>query len=166
MMARRTLEALLGVALGLGIAGCPPGDDDSADDDDSTQEPVGDPPESVETDACELPSALQDCNPTGVPDVFVLEFRFHWSDVDGDMNNPHWGLLINGELPWSTGRHEADLGGNGWCRIALCAEWLRESTITYEGWLEDDEGNRSDSASATYVVPEDEGDDDCQPIQD
>ncbi len=159
-----SLRPWLGLALLLLVApalllGCPPTDDDDSSGDDDDSQPVGDPPEILGLEVCELPT-----NPEGCPEpAFGAEFRLDLTDADCDLDNPEYFLLIEGNNP-AEGRLEGSLGCAGTLRVQLCNNFVRGNEIVFEIWVVDAAGNSSERWDGTWLVPVQSGDDDCGPL--
>ena len=148
----------LPIAMALGLlallTACPPptGDDDDSSDPDP---PVGDAPVITDVTLCEVP-ALTDCEEPR----FGVRFQVTATDADDDMNNPWWALLIEGNNPMD-GFLEDHLASGGTLNLNICGEWTRGADLAFEVWIKDAEDNESNRWEDTWVVPLEEGDDDC-----
>jgi hypothetical protein len=145
----------------VGLLGCTTGDDDDssvADDDDAT--PIGEPPVLVQVDVCERPIAELDCGQQNVLS-FGAEFRLTMSDPDGDLALPRY-CIATGEEPFSCQAYEGTVTDGGRLDIQFgCRRWGRESSVAWEAYIEDQEGNESERVTGAWEVPVQPGDADC-----
>jgi hypothetical protein len=157
-MTHRLFRLLLALSLPgatLALTACTADDDDSADDDDT---PEGEAPSINLVNPCEVP-VNGDCVDEDDPSVFPVNFDITVADVDGDLNNPPFFMIVDGTP--SNGRLEGDLGTGGVLSVRLCNRWVRGAEVEYEVWMEDAAGWESNHYSDTWLVPAEDGDDDC-----
>jgi len=157
-MSDRWFRLLLAASLAcasLPLVACDGDDDDSSDDDDT---PEGEAPVITLVDPCEIP-ANGDCEDVNDPGVFPANFNITVADSDADLNNPPFFLIVGGTP--SNGRVEGDLGAGGVLSVRLCNRWVRGATVEYEVWMEDAAGWESNRYEDSWLVPAQEGDDDC-----
>ena len=136
-----TLSLLL-----LPLLGCPSAnDDDSADDG-----PVGEAPVLQSVEMCEVNNSRTTCGNNG---TLQVAFDVSVTDVDGDLLNPQYFILLNEQVPWLDGRFEGDLGEGGFLRVTLgCTAFAPGAEIPWRFTMRDDEGNESDEFTGSYTV--------------
>jgi hypothetical protein len=112
---------------------------------------------------CEVPASNDYCVAQGYsPGSFQVEFGLNISDVDGDLNNPQYHLII--DLPPAlSGWIEQDMGEGGLLRVRVCNDWVRGGSFDYQVWVLDAAHNESERAIGTWSIPLQSGDNDCDP---
>gem|GEM_PF-3411451 len=124
--------------------------------------PEGDAPVINAVDLCEVPGSSGTCQAQGYsPGSFQAEFNLNLSDVDGDLNNPYYFLIID-TPPALSDFVEQNMGEGGILRVRVCNDWVRGVTLDYEVWVEDAAGNASERVSGSWNIPVEPGADDCE----
>ncbi|MBJ96310.1 MAG: hypothetical protein CMP23_17755 [Rickettsiales bacterium] len=135
--------------------------DCNGDDNCCATGPVGLPPVIEGVDLCEVPNSSDQCQAQGFsPGSFQIQFALTLSDVDGDLNNPSYFLIVN-QPPAMSGFVEQDLGTGGVLRVLVCNDWVRSTSIDYELWVRDAELNESERLTGSWLIPE-PGVDQCE----
>jgi len=146
----RALLALVLTTLCLPLAGCPTGDDD----DSAVDGPTGEAPVLQNVIMCERVGDRQRCIDEGVAGGLQLAFDVSVTDVDGDLNNPQFFILLNEQTPWLDGFIESDLGDGGSVRINLgCSQYAMGADLPWRFAMRDAEGNESEEFTGTFTVP-------------
>ena len=150
----RALLVLALTALALPLAGCPTGDDDDSGDGGG---PVGDAPVLQNVIMCERLGDRQRCADENATGALQLAFDVSVTDVDGDLDNPQYFILLNEQTPWLDGFIEANLGDAGSVRINLgCNFYTLGAPLPWRFAMRDAEGNESAEFTGTFTVPVDE----------
>ncbi len=151
MTLRPALLAL--TVLSLLLAGCPTGDDDDSGD----PGPVGEAPVLQNVIMCERAGGRQRCEDENATGALQLAFDVNVTDVDGDLDNPQFFILLNEQTPWLDGRIEDNLGDGGNVRIMLgCSFYTLGGELPWRFAMRDAEGNESEEFIGTFDVPLDE----------
>ncbi len=131
-------------ALLLALSGCP-----SADDDDSAVVDTGEAPVLTNVTACEINNSRNTCG----GGQLQLAWDITVTDVDGDLQNPQYFLLLNEQTPWLDGFFEGDLGEGGSLRLTLaCDSYAPGFELPWRFAIRDAEGNESEDFSGTYTI--------------
>ncbi len=135
------------------LSGCPSGDDDDSGDDG----PEGDAPVLQSVIMCERPGDRDRCVDENATGALQLAFDLNVTDVDGDLNNPQFFILLNEQTPWLDGRIEDDLGDGANVRINLgCSFYTLGADLPWRFTMRDAAGNESDEFVGSFAVPVDE----------
>mgnify|MGYP003336057380 CR=1 FL=1 len=69
--------------------------------------------------------------------AFAARYDDLVTDVDGDLLNPQYFILLNEQVPWLDGRFEGDLGEGGWRGLMrgrrFCGSAALHSDALFEG---------------------------------
>lgn len=152
MTLRRALLSL--TILPMLLAGCPSGDDD---DSSANTGPTGEAPVIQSAFMCERSGDRDRCEDENMLGALQLAVDLNVTDVDGDLDNPQFFILLNDQTPWLDGRIEDNLGEGANVRINLgCSFYTLGGDLPWRVTMRDAEGNESDEFAGSFSVPLDE----------
>jgi len=142
------------LVLPLFLFGCQPADDD---DDTPTPGPTGEAPVLQSVTVCEVANSRDTCRDQGVDGALRIAFDINVTDVDGDLDNPQYFILLNEQTPWLDGRYEGNLGDGGRLRVQLgCNYYALGADLPWRFAIRDAEGNESEEAVGSFPIADDD----------